>query len=235
LKKSALKPWVTERWCIPPEANAECVWGMEDGLDVYHRPSSSQPPLIGLDESSTQQVSATRQPLPAEPGQPARDDDEDERQGVRHVLMLCAPLAGWRHVKVTDRRTNVDWAHGMPDVLTVHCPHAAHVTIVMDHLNTPQPASLYEAFPPEEAKALLDRCACHSTPKHGSWLNMADIACSALPRQGVDRRMPDQATRQAEVAAGEAQRHAQRVQVHGRFTTADARIRLERLYPSIKN
>jgi DDE superfamily endonuclease len=224
-----------ERWCIPPEANAEFVWGMEDVLDVYQRPYSSQHPLICMDESSKQQVSETRQPLPAEPGQPERYDYEYERKGVSNLFMLFAPLAGWRHVKVTDRRTKVDWAHCMKDLLTVHFPHADHITIVMDNLNTHHPASLYEAFPPEEAKALLDRCEFHYTPKHGSWLNMAEIEFSALQRQCLDRRIPAQATLQAEVAAWEAQRNAQRVKVHWRFTTKDARIRLERLYPSIKN
>ena len=208
---------------------------MEDVLDVYHRPYSSQHPRICLDESSKQQVSETRQPLPAEPGQPERYDYEYERQGVSNLFMLFAPLDGWRHVRVTDRRTKVDWAHGIKDMLTVHFPEAVHVTIVMDHLNTHHPASLYEAFPPEEAKALLDRCEFHDTPKHGSWLNMAEIEFSALQRQCLDRRIPDQATLRAEVAAWEAQRKAQRLKVHWRFTTADARIRLERLYPSIKN
>jgi DDE superfamily endonuclease len=224
-----------ERWCLPPEANAEFVWGMEDVLDVYHRPYSSQHPLIGMDESSKQQVSETRQPLPAEPGQPERYDYEDERKGVSNLFRLFAPLDGWRHVRVTDRRTKVDWAHCIKDLLTVHFPDAVHVTIVMDNLNTHHPASLYEAFPPEEAKALLDRCEFHYTPKHGSWLNMAEIEFSALQRQCLDRRIPDQATLRGEVAAWEERRNAQRVKVHWRFTTADARIRLERLYPSIKN
>jgi hypothetical protein len=224
-----------EQWCIPPETNAEFVWGMEDVLDVYHRPYSSQHQLICMDESSKQQVSETRQPVPPAPGKPERYDYEYERQGVSNLFMLFAPLEGWRHVKVTDRRTKVDWAHWMKDLLTVHFPQADHLTIVMDNLNTHHPASLYEAFQPEEAKALLDRCEFHYTPKHGSWLNMAEIECSALQRQCLDRRIPDQATLRAEVAAWEEQRNAQSVKVQWRFTTADARIRLERLYPSIKN
>jgi hypothetical protein len=208
---------------------------MEDVLDIYHRPYSPKNPLICLDESSKQQVIETRQPLRAEPGKPARYDYEYERNGVSNLFMLFAPLVGWRHVKVTDRRTKVDWAQCIKDLLTVHFPAADHLTIVMDNLNTHQPASLYEAFKPEEAKSLLDRCEFHYTPKHGSWLNMAEIEFSALQRQCLDRRLPDQATVRAEVAAWEQQRNAQRVKVHWRFTTADARIRLERLYPSIKN
>jgi hypothetical protein len=208
---------------------------MEDVLDIYHRPYSPKNPLICLDESSKQQVIETRQPLRAEPGKPARYDYEYERNGVSNLFMLFAPLVGWRHVKVTDRRTKVDWAQCIKDLLTVHFPAADHLTIVMDNLNTHQPASLYEAFKPEEAKSLLDRGEFHYTPKHGSWLNMAEIEFSALQRQCLDRRLPDQATVRAEVAAWEQQRNAQRVKVHWRFTTADARIRLERLYPSIKN
>jgi DDE superfamily endonuclease len=143
--------------------------------------------------------------------------------------MFLAPPEGWRHVSVTDRRTKVDWAHGLKDLLTVHFPDAVHMTIVLDNLNTPHPASLYEAFQPEEAKALLDRCEFHYTPQHGSWLNMAEIELSAWQRQCLDRRIPDQATLRAEVAAWEQQRNAQRIKGHWRFTTADARIRLERL------
>jgi DDE superfamily endonuclease len=218
-----------ERWCILPKANAEFVWGMEDVLDVYHRPYASQHPLICMDESSKQQGSETRQPLPAVPGKPERDDDEYERQGVSNLFMFLAPPEGWRHVSVTDRRTKVDWAHGLKDLLTVHFPDAVHMTIVLDNLNTPHPASLYEAFQPEEAKALLDRCEFHYTPQHGSWLNMAEIELSAWQRQCLDRRIPDQATLRAEVAAWEQQRNAQRIKGHWRFTTADARIRLERL------
>lgn len=208
---------------------------MEDVLEVYHRPYAPKHPLICLDESSTPQVLDTRQPLRAEPGQPARYDDDDERQGVSHLLMWFAPLVGWRQVTVTERRTKVDWAHGINDFLTVHFPDADPRTIVRDHLNTQQPASRDEACKPEEARSLLDRCEFHETPKPGRWLNMAESEVRALQRQGLDRRIPDQATVRAEVAAWEEQRHAQGVKVHWRFTTADARRRLERLYPSIKN
>jgi hypothetical protein len=224
-----------KQWCIPPKANAEFVCAMEDVLDVYHRPHSPTHPLVCLDESSKQQVAELRQPLPAEPGQPARYDYEYERHGVSTLFMLFAPLEGWRHVKVTDRRTKVDWAYCIQDLLTVHFPEAETMTIVQDNLNTHHPSSLYEAFAPQEAKALLDRCEFHYTPKHGSWLNMAEIEFSALQRQCLDRRIPDRETLQAEVTAWEQRRNDQAVKVHWRFTTADARIRLKRLYPSVKS
>lgn len=208
---------------------------MEDVLDIYHQPSSPEHPLVCIDESSKQHVMETRQPIAAELGQVERYDYEYERNGVSTLFMLFAPFAGWRHVKVTDRRTKVDFAHCIKDLLTIHYPQAARVTIVMDNLNTHHPASLYEAFAPAEAKALLDRCDFHYTPKHGSWLNMAEIEFSALQRQCLDRRIPDQETLREEIAAWEEHRNAHAVKVNWRFTTADARIRLRRLYPSIKN
>ncbi len=149
--------------------------------------------------------------------------------------MIFAPIDGWRHVKVTDRRTKGDWAHCIEDILTVHFPKAAKVTIVQDNLNTHHPASLYEVFAPEKAKALLQRCEFHYTPKHGSWLNMAEIEFSALQRQCLDQRIPDQETLKAHLAEWEAYRNQVNTTVHWRFTTADARIRLRRLYPSIKS
>jgi hypothetical protein len=207
---------------------------MEDVLDVYQRPHTPTQPLVCMDESSKQHLIEIRQPLPAEPGKPVRYDHEYERNGVSNLFMLFAPLEGWRHVDVTERRTKVDWAHCIRDLLTIHFPAADKVTIVMDNLNTHRPASLYEAFAPAEAKALLERCEFHFTPKHGSWLNMAEIEFSALQRQCLDQRIPDQETLRTEVAAWEEQRNGHGVKVNWRFTTADARIRLKRLYPSIK-
>jgi DDE superfamily endonuclease len=208
---------------------------MEDVLDVYHRPYSPKNPLVCMDESSKQQIIEIRQPIEAKPGQAKRYDYEYERNGVSKLFMVFAPLEGWRHVKGTDRRTKGDWAHCSKDIWTVDFPDAEKVTIVMDNLNTHRPASLYEAFAPEEAKSLLDRCDFHYTPKHGSWLNMAEIEFSALQRQCLDRRIADQETLRTEVEAWEAHRNAQAIKVHWRFTTTDARIRLKRLYPSIKN
>jgi hypothetical protein len=224
-----------KQWCIPPEANAEFVCAMEDILDVYHRPYAPDNPLVCIDESSKQHIRETRQPIEAEPGQVKRYDYEYERNGVSNLFMLFAPFEGWRHVNVTDRRTKVDFAYCIKDLLTVHYPEAERVTIVMDNLNTHHPSSLYEAFDPAEAKALFNRCDFHYTPKHGSWLNMAEIEFSALQRQCVDHRIPDQEALRAEIAAWEECRNQQEVKVNWRFTTADARIRLKRLYPSIKN
>lgn len=208
---------------------------MEDILDVYQQAYASTQPLICLDESSKQHVIETRKAIEAEPGQPVRYDYEYERHGVSDLFMICDPVQGWRHVKVTDRRTKVDWAHCIEAILTVHFPKAAKVTIVQDNLNTHRPASLDEAFAPEKAKSLLDRCEFHYTPKHGSWLNMAEIEFSALQRQGLDRRIPDQETLKADIAAWATHRNQGSMTVNWRFTTTDARIRLKRLYPSIKN
>jgi len=208
---------------------------MEDILDVYQRSYTSHQPLVCLDESSKQHMVETRQEIKAKPGQPMRYDYEYERNGVSNLFMIFAPIDGWRHVKVTDRRTKGDWAHCIEDILTVHFPKAAKVTIVQDNLNTHHPASLYEVFAPEKAKALLQRCEFHYTPKHGSWLNMAEIEFSALQRQCLDQRIPDQETLKAHLAEWEAYRNQVNTTVHWRFTTADARIRLRRLYPSIKS
>lgn len=207
---------------------------MEDILELYHRPSTPDNPLVCMDESSKQQVIETRQPIEAESGQVERYDYEYERNGVSNLFMLFAPFEGWRHIKVTDRRTKVDFAHCIKDMLTLYYPDADKVTIVMDNLNTHHPSSLYEAFEPAEARSLLERCDFHYTPKHGSWLNMAEIEFSALQRQCLDQRIPDQETLRDEIAAWEERRNAKAVSVNWRFTTADARIRLKRLYPSIK-
>lgn len=207
---------------------------MEDILELYHRPSTPDNPLVCMDESSKQQVIETRQPIEAESGQVERYDYEYERNGVSNLFMLFAPFEGWRHIKVTDRRTKVDFAHCIKDMLTLYYPDADKVTIVMDNLNTHHPSSLYEAFEPAEARSLLERCDFHYTPKHGSWLNMAEIEFSALQRQCLDQRIPDHETLRDEIAAWEERRNAKAVSVNWRFTTADARIRLKRLYPSIK-
>lgn len=207
---------------------------MEDILELYHRPSTPDNPLVCMDESSKQQVIETRQPIEAESGQVERYDYEYERNGVSNLFMLFAPFEGWRHIKVTDRRTKVDFAHCIKDMLTLYYPDADKVTIVMDNLNTHHLSSLYEAFEPAEARSLLERCDFHYTPKHGSWLNMAEIEFSALQRQCLDQRIPDQETLRDEIAAWEERRNAKAVSVNWRFTTADARIRLKRLYPSIK-
>ncbi len=219
---------------IPPEANAEFVCAMEDILDVYARPYDPLRPQVCLDECSKQLVAETRRPLPAEPGQVERYDYEYERCGTANLFMLFEPLAGFRHVKATGRRTAVDFAEVIRDLVDVHYPRAEKIVLTMDNLNTHRLASLYQAFPPEEARRLAGRLEIHHTPKHGSWLNMAEIELSALASQCLDRRIADAETLAREVAAWQEARNAAGNTVDWRFTTADARIKLKRLYPSIK-
>lgn len=206
---------------------------MEDVLEVYHRPYDPQRPLVCFDEGTKQQVKETRLPLPAKPGQLAKYDYEYERNGTSNLFMFFAPLEAWRQVKVTDRRTMIDWAHCMRALVDLHFPEAATIVVVMDNLNTHKLASLYEAFPPAEARRIAEKLEIHYTPKHGSWLNMAEIELSVLSRQCLNRRMPDQPTLQHEISAWETQRNHAASTVNWRFTTADARIKLKRLYPSI--
>jgi hypothetical protein len=207
---------------------------MEDILDVYARPDDPRFPLVCLDETSKQLIEEIRTPVPAEPGQPERYDYEYERNGVQNLFMCFAPLSDWRHVKVTERRTKVDWAACVRELVDVHFPAAERIRLVEDNLNTHTPAALYEAFPPAEARRILDRLEFHYTPKHGSWLNMAEIELSVLGRQCLDRRIADKAILEQEVAAWEQTRNARKATVNWRFTTADARIKLKRLYPSIE-
>jgi len=207
---------------------------MEQVLSVYQQPVSQQQPLVCMDETSKQQVKETRLPLPGRAGDVEKYDYEYERNGVSNLFMVCAPLIGWRHVEVTDRHTCHDWAHLMRDIVDTHFPTAKRVTVVMDNLNTHKPSSLYKAFPAPEAKRILDRLQFHYTPKHGSWLNMAEIEFGILQRQCLDRRIPDQQTLRDEVAAWQQRRNREAVAVDWRFTTEDARIKLKRLYPSIQ-
>jgi hypothetical protein len=235
VKKNELKPWLRQQWVIPPQANAEFVCAMEDVLDVYTRPYDPARPVVCLDELSKQLVAETRIPLPAAPGQPERVDYEYERRGTANLFLTGEPLAGHRHVTVTDQRTAVDFAKAVRDLLEVRYPHAEKVVLVMDNLNTHKPAALYEAFEPAVARALLERLEIHHTPKHGSWLNMAEIELSVLSRQCLDCRIPDLETLTREVAAWEQARNADPRPVNWRFTTPDARIKLKRLYPSIQD
>lgn len=205
---------------------------MEDILEVYRRPHDPTRPLVCIDEASKQQVKETRQPLPPQAGTPRRYDYEYERNGVSNLFMTFAPLEGWRHVKVTDRRTNVDFAHCLQDMVDGHFPDADKIVLVSDNLNTHKPAALYEAFAPEEARRIVEKLEWHYTPKHGSWLDMAEIELSVLQRQCLDRRIPDQETLQREVAAWEHERNQHAVKANWRFTTEDARIKLKKLYPS---
>jgi len=206
---------------------------MEDVLDLYTRPYDPHYPQVCFDETSKQLIGETRTPLPAQPGQLERYDYEYVRNGVANLFMFFAPLDNWRHVKVTERRTKEDWAYCMRDLVDVHFPHAVRIRLVEDNLNTHDPAALYKVFAPAEAKRILDRLEFHYTPKHGSWLNMAEIELSVLSGQCLDQRIPDQPTLEHQVAAWEDERNRARSTVHWRFTNADARIKLRHLYPSI--
>ena len=219
---------------IPPEADAEFVCGMEDVLDVYHRPYDPTRPVVCLDEASKQLIRETRTPLPARPGQPERVDYEYERNGTVNLFMTFEPLAGRRRVTVTDRRTKVDFAHVLRELLDVQYPQADRVVLVMDNLNTHRLSSLYEAFAPAEARRLIGRLEVPHTPKHGSWLNMAETELSVLGGQCLDRRIGEKDDLRAEVAAWERARNAAKCRVDWQFTTADARVKLKRLYPSIQ-
>jgi len=204
---------------------------MEDVLDVYCRPLDPARPLVCFDETSKQLVGEVRAPRPVAPGQPARYDAEYERRGTANLFLWTAPLLGWREVKVTAHRARPDWAAVMRELVDVHFPAAERIVVVMDNLNTHDPASLYAAFEPAEAKRIRDKLEIHYTPKHGSWLNVAEIEFSVLSRQCLDRRVPDRATLAAAVAAWTADRNAAGAAVDWRFTTADARIKLKHLYP----
>lgn len=208
---------------------------MEDVLDVYHRPYDSQRPMVCMDEASKQLIAEIREPLPIRPGQVAKHDSEYERRGTANLFMAVEPLAGKRTVQVTARRTRLDWARFIQYLLVTVYPEAAVVVLVMDNLNTHGIGSLYEAFDPETARQLAARLEIHHTPKHGSWLNMAETELSVLSRQCLDRRLESQDLLAAEVAAWERSRNAKQTKIHWQFTTTDARTKLKRLYPSFQN
>ena len=205
---------------------------MEEVLDAYTRPYDPRRPQLCLDETSRQLLGEVTPPLLPAPARPAREDYEYVRQGVCNLFLVCEPLRGWRHVTVGDRRARSDFAHVVKELVDVHYP-AEVIVLVLDNLNTHSPASLYEAFPPAEAKRLADKLELHYTPKHGSWLNMAEIELSVLAAQCLDRRLPHRAALEHEVAAWTAARTAATSTIDWRFTTADARIKLKHLYPAI--
>ena len=206
---------------------------MEDVLDIYHGNYSLKHPLVCMDESSKQLLGEVREPLPLEAGQPARYDSEYKRNGTRNLFLAFAPLQGWRDVTVTDHRTKQDWAHYMKALVDIHFPEADLITVVLDNLNIHTLASLYATFAPAEAHRLARKLDLHYTPKHGSWLNMAEIEFSALSRQCLNRRLLDNDTLKREVAAWVAARNCHSTTIKWRFTTDDARIKLKRLYPII--
>ena len=234
LEKNRLKPWLKQMWCIPPKANAAFVAQMEDVLAVYRRPYDPRRPQVCMDELHKQLLGEVTPPLPMATGGVQRSDYEYVRNGTANLFLLCEPLRGWRQVRVTERRTKIDWAHCVKELVDVHYPEAECIVLVLDNLNTHTPASLYAAFPPAEARRIAERLEIHHTPKHGSWLNMAEIELAVLSRQCLDRRMEDRATLREEVGAWNVERNAAAKGINWRFTTADARIKLKHLYPSIE-
>ena len=206
---------------------------MEDVLEVYHLPYDSDYPVVCMDESCKQMVGEVREPIACAPGKAARIDDEYVRKGVAEIFMEVEPLAGKRHVAVTEHRTRTEWAMQIKEMLDERYYNATKVRLIMDNLNTHNTASLYEAFEPKEARRLAERLDIHYTPKHGSWLNVAEIELSVLKGQCLDRRIPDMATMQTEVAAWERDRNNSAKKIVWQFTTSDARIKLKRLYPHL--
>lgn len=229
-----MKPWQREQWVIPPEQNGDFVARMELVLDVYKRPYDPQRPVVCMDESPRQLIRETRTPIVAKPGTVARHDYEYERCGVCNVFMAVEPLAGKRRVRITERKTKPDWARFLEEIARGY-EGAAKITLVMDNLNTHGPGSLYETFAPEAAKALWDRFEFIYTPKHGSWLNMAEIELNVLIKQCLGRRIDDIIEMRSEVAAWEERRNNANASIDWQFTSADARIKLKRLYPTVDN
>jgi hypothetical protein len=219
---------------IAPEASAAFVANMEDVLEVYQRPHDPKRPLVCLDETSKQLIVETRAPIAIKPGHPARHDYEYERNGVANLFMMFAPLEGWRQVKVTDRRAAVDYAHVLKDLSDTHFPGADKIVLVQDNLSTHTTASLYEAFPAAEARRLVERFEWHYTPKHGSWLDMAETELGVLATQCLDRRIPDKPKLIEEIAAWQQNRNKHHAKADWQFTAADARIKLKRLYPQFE-
>jgi len=222
-----------EEWCIPAKESAEFVSAMEDILEVYKRPYDAKKPLVCLDESSKQQVNEVRTPLPMKPGQAERYDTEYERNGVSHLFMIFSPLEGTRRVEVTNNHRAVEWAKQIKKLVDEDYPDAEKIVLVMDNLNTHRPSSLYKAFEPSEARRLTERLEIHYTPKHGSWLDMAEVEFSVLSRQCLSRRIPDQETLRKEVDAWVKERNLAKTKMNWRFTAQDARIKLKKLYPTI--
>ena len=223
-----------EQWCLAPTADPDFVWRMEDVLEVYRRPFDPQRPVVCLDETSRQLLGEVRPPLPVIPGHPARHDPEYVRGGVANLFLATEPLRGWRTVLVSDQRTRLDFAACIQELVDVHYPEAERIVLVLDQLNTHSPASLYAAFPPEEANRLADKLEIHHTPKHGSWPNMAELELSALQRQCLRRRLADRTAMEREVLAWARRRNEGTKRIDWRFTTADARIKLRRLYPAFE-
>jgi hypothetical protein len=221
-------------WCIPPEQDAAFVWAMENVLEVYHRPYDERHPVVCMDEKPRQLVAETRRRLSARPGCPERYDYEYRRQGTANIFLFCEPLKGRRRVQVTARRTRQDWAEEIRRLVEEDYPDAEQITLVLDNLNVHSPASLYETFAPAQARRLVEKLEIVPTPKHGSWLNMAEIELSAMEKQCLREHTPDESALRRQVEVWERGRNQREVVINWQFTTADARIKLRRLYPQIK-
>lgn len=224
---------MSKYWKIPPKESAAFVAHMEDVLEVYHMPYDPNYPVVCMDESCKQMIGEVRDPIPCIPGHPARVDDEYVRNGVAEIFMEVEPLAGKRHVEIFEHRTRKDWAMHIKQMLDVRYSDVVKVRLVMDNLNTHNIASLYETFDPQEARRLAERLDIHYTPKHGSWLNMAEIELSVLKGQCLDRRIPGISVMQSAVAAWEKDRNNTAKKIDWQFKTQDARIKLKRLYPKL--
>jgi hypothetical protein len=220
-----------KEWCIPPEQNAAFVAAMEDVLDVYCRPIDEKHPVVCMDEKPYQLLDNAREGLPIKPGSIAKTDSEYVRNGTCSIFVFNEPLTGWRHVHACEHRTRLDWAEQVRELLEVHYPNAPKICLVMDNLNTHAISSLYQAFPAEKARDLARRLEIHYTPKHGSWLNMAEIELSVLSQQCLSRRIPSLTLLQSELSAWESNRNSLVKSIDWQFTTDDARIKLKRLYP----
>lgn len=233
LKKNELKPHLSRYWKIPPEDDAAYVAAMEDVLKVYSRPYNSENPVVCMDESSKQLIGEVRAPIPMTPGESRRIDDEYERKGVAEIFMAVEPLAGVRTVQVTERRTREDWAEFIRYLVDVKYGSCGKITLVMDNLNTHGIASLYKAFTPEEASRIADRLEIHYTPKHGSWLNIAEIELSVYKRQCIAGRIPTFEIMKSMTEKWNSDRDHAQTRVDWQFTTSDARTKLKRLYPKL--
>ncbi|NQX46947.1 IS630 family transposase [Paenibacillus tritici] len=234
-KKNELKPHLRKCWCIPPKQNAAFVAAMEDVLEVYHLPYDRECPVICMDEKPFQLLDDRRNPIPMKPAKPLREDSEYVRHGTCSIFIFTEPLAGWRHVSVRPRRTKIEWAEQVRELLDVHYPSIPTLRLVMDNLNTHSIASLYEAFEPETALRLAKRLEIHYTPKHGSWLNIAEIELSVMTSQCLSRRIPSMEELASELTEWETTRNAVHKGVDWQFTTEDARVKLKRLYPQFKD
>ncbi len=220
-------------WCIPSHEDPSFVAAMEDVLEVYTRPIDPRFPVVCMDEQPKQIIGECRQPLPVKPGQVARHDYEYVRLGTAEIFLFFSPTTCWRRVEVRETRTRRDWAQEVKTLVDIDFPEAERIVLVMDNLNTHGIASLYSAFPPEEARRLADKLEIHHTPKHGSWLNMAELELSVLTRQALGGRIPDLEILRRRIQAWQLQRNQRATSIDWRFTTEDARIKLKKLYPTI--